>query len=370
MVDTGADFGGVTADVAAKYNMKHSIAPFGMTVQGVGGSKRDLQAAMADITFSGMGFRNIDFLVVGRIGGGGIVGNIGENLMGPFDVEYDFANGVMRYFKVSGCGDSNLAYWSAGKTVSKLQILDPTNILMKVITYARVDGHLLRVTFDSGSSLSVISRNAAGRAGVQINSQGVVNGGLSYGIYGQGMDTYLAPFSSFKIGEEEIKNTKLRVSDIDLPKSDMLLGADFFLSHRILISNSQKRVYFTYNGGPVFRLGETPQQQQAKTAPVTAPTSSVASSEIAPPAADGPKTAADFARRASAFAARREFQPAIADYTRVMSWSPTTHATTAHAPWCAWARANPCLRWRTWMLHSSANRMTSTIPRVAARSIL
>jgi hypothetical protein len=36
----------------------------------------------------------------------------------------------------------------------------------------------------------------------------------------------------------------------------MLLGADFFLSHRILISDSQKKVYFTYNGGPVFNVGK------------------------------------------------------------------------------------------------------------------
>jgi hypothetical protein len=35
---------------------------------------------------------------------------------------------------------------------------------------------------------------------------------------------------------------------------DMLLGADFFLSHHILISNSQHKLYFTYNGGPVFDL--------------------------------------------------------------------------------------------------------------------
>jgi hypothetical protein len=32
----------------------------------------------------------------------------------------------------------------------------------------------------------------------------------------------------------------------------MLLGADFFLSHRIFVSNEQHKVYFTYNGGPVF----------------------------------------------------------------------------------------------------------------------
>ena len=37
----------------------------------------------------------------------------------------------------------------------------------------------------------------------------------------------------------------------------MLIGADFFLSHRIYVASSQRKLYFTYNGGPVFNL-DTP----------------------------------------------------------------------------------------------------------------
>jgi tetratricopeptide (TPR) repeat protein/predicted aspartyl protease len=322
LVDTGAFFSGVTPESAAALGMKRSVAPFGMKVMGVGGQERDLQAFSAqNFTFAGMGFRDRDFIVVGRIGGEGIVGNIGENLMGPFDVEYDLANGVIRYFRATGCGDANLAYWSQGLAVSKLSIIDPSSILTSVITNARVDGRLIRVQFDSGASTSVMSRTAAARAGVQVTSQGVVSGGISYGVYGKGLETFLAPFASFEIGDESIKNTQLRVGDIDLRSSDMLLGADFFLSHRILISNSQKKVYFTYSGGPVFRLGGAP-QQQAQAAP--AGSAGPAASGPAAPAASGqePKTGAEFARRGAAFAARREFQPAIADYSRAIEIEP------------------------------------------------
>jgi predicted aspartyl protease len=210
LVDTGAFFGGVTPEAAARYGMKRTAAPYGMSIQGVGGQKRDLQAVAADnFTFAGVGFRNTQFVLVGRIGGDGIVGNIGENLMGPFDVEYDFANGVIRYFKATGCGyDANLAYWSQGLPLSRVSIIDPSNILLKVVTNAKVDGHTIRVTFDSGSTLSVLSRNAAARAGVVIGSEGVVSGGVSYGIYGKGLESFLAPFASFAIGDEEIKNTR------------------------------------------------------------------------------------------------------------------------------------------------------------------
>jgi tetratricopeptide (TPR) repeat protein len=34
----------------------------------------------------------------------------------------------------------------------------------------------------------------------------------------------------------------------------MLIGPDFFLSHRIYVANTRQKLYFTYNGGPVFNL--------------------------------------------------------------------------------------------------------------------
>jgi tetratricopeptide (TPR) repeat protein len=331
LVDTGAFFSGVTPETAAAYGMKHSIAPFGMMVQGAGGTKRNLEAVAAEnFTFAGVGFRNSDFILLGRIGGAGIVGNIGENLMGPFDVEYDFANGMIRYFKADGCGyDTNLAYWSQGMAVSRVSLVDPLKIINSIVTDAKVDGHTIKVQWDSGAALSVMSRNAAARAGIKVTSDGVVNGGVTYGIYGKGIEEFLAPFGSFAIGGEEIKNTRLRMGDIDLGQADMLLGADFFLSHRILISNSQKRAYFTYNGGPVFRLDRAAQQQQAQAAPSAAAPSAVPGGATAPANAAfaaEPKTAAEFARRASAQAARRDYPPAIADYGRAIELEPDNGA--------------------------------------------
>ena len=43
---------------------------------------------------------------------------------------------------------------------------------------------------------------------------------------------------------------------------DMIIGADFFLAHRIYVARSQGKIYFTYKGGPVFQnfAGDTPPQ--------------------------------------------------------------------------------------------------------------
>jgi tetratricopeptide (TPR) repeat protein len=329
LLDTGAFFGGVTPEAAATYKMKRSTAPFGMMSVGAGGQTRDLRAVSADtFNFAGVGFHDVQFTLVPRVGGAGIVGIIGENMMGPFDVEYDLANGIIRYFKPVGCGyEANLAYWSAGMALSRVPIIDPTSLLTTVIVSAKVDGHSIKVQLDSGASLSTLNQSAAARAGMQITSAGAVSRGLTYGVQGRGIETFQAPFSSFKIGDEEIKNTRLMVSDLNMANSDMLLGADFFLSHRILISNSQKKVYFTYNGGPVFRLEQGLRQQTVQAeAPAARPDGAVPTATAPAPGGEEPKTAAEFARRAAAEAARRELQPAIADYSKAIELEPDNGA--------------------------------------------
>ena len=38
----------------------------------------------------------------------------------------------------------------------------------------------------------------------------------------------------------------------------MLLGADFLRAHRVLVAHSQRKLYFTYTGGPVFQPTQRP----------------------------------------------------------------------------------------------------------------
>jgi hypothetical protein len=76
--------------------------------------------------------------------------------------------------------------------------------------------------------------------------------GQGSGLGSRWVETWIATFPSLKIGDEEIRNARLRFAD--LGEIDMLLGADFFLSHRIYVASSKGKLYFTYNGGPVFNL--------------------------------------------------------------------------------------------------------------------
>jgi len=150
---------------------------------------------------------------------------------------------------------------------------------------------------------------------VKIDDPGVTSGGVWGGI-GHGLNqTWIAPFQEVDIGGEQVKNTRLRIADLQLPDADMVIGADFFLSHRIYVSKTQRKLYFTYNGGPVFNLDVGPGATPPSPAPATVAAASSAS--------DQPTDAAGFTRRGAAFEARQEYVLAIADFGRAAELEPT-----------------------------------------------
>ena len=169
---------------------------------------------------------------------------------------------------------------------------------------AYLNGAKVRVTFDTGAGSSIVGLRAAAKAGIKPDGPGVESAGNGSGIGRHEIQTWVANFPVLKIGDEEVYNARLRFGDLgDL---DMLLGADFFLSHRIFVASSQGRVYFTYNGGPVFNLNGTRKTAQAQGAGPQPGESQPASDQTA---LAGETDATVVARRAAASAARRDFEP-------------------------------------------------------------
>ena len=310
IVDTGAFWNSITPGYAAKYGLSLGPAPFGLTIRGVGGSTMDISLGTAqDFTFADVALHHVQFIVTDK-GFGGEAGLIGENFLRQFDVEYDFANGMIRLFKPEGCGQADLAYWVAPSQAYGIARMDnPDPGEPAIMSTAQINDQRIRVALDTGAYNSILSLAAAARAGVHPTDPGVVAAG-----YGQGVtqhsytQSWLAPFSSFKFGGEEIKTFKLAIEDTKL-EFDMLLGADFFLAHRVFVSNSQHKVYFTYNGGPVFSMKLPP---RADTAPAP----------VADPGAEATLDAEGYSRRAAAFAARRDYNHAVADLTQAIALKP------------------------------------------------
>jgi len=94
-------------------------------------------------------------------------------------------------------------------------------------------------------------------------------------------------------------------------KTDMLLGVDFLLAHHTFIANSQRKIYFTYNGGRVFALAKAPSDSDKPDAGTAADNNSVQR-----------KSAPDYALRGAAYLSRGEPKAAIADLDEAIRMAP------------------------------------------------
>jgi tetratricopeptide (TPR) repeat protein/predicted aspartyl protease len=317
VLDSGAFYSTISTATAAQFKLKSRPLPFDMEVKGVGGGFQPQVTTVKEFSIAGVPLHNVEFLVGGSEVGSDGVGLLGQNFLERWDVEYDLAHGVVRLLKVEDCTHTLLAYWlTPGQSYSMLDISWTTPAEPHTTGSVFINDKKLRVAFDTGAATSMLSLKAAERAGVRLDSPGVVESGYWGGIGRGSIKTYIASFASFKIGDgEEIKNARLRIADINVSSFDMLIGADFFLSHRIYVANSQHKLYFTYNGGAVFNLGNAP-AGAASTEPI--------GSEPSEPKkdADEPGDAAAFARRGAASANRRDYDHALADLTRACELDP------------------------------------------------
>jgi tetratricopeptide (TPR) repeat protein/predicted aspartyl protease len=320
VLDSGAFLSMMSAATAAEFNLRLRPAPDGWGFRGIGGFVDASVTTVKELTLAGKPIRNVDFLVGGsEVGSEGL---IGQNFLEKWDVEYDFSRGVVRLFKPEGCKKALLAYWiTPGQSYSQMEIQSVTEARLHTIGVGYVNGLKIRVMFDTGAYTSVLSLRAAARAGIKIDSPEVTEAGDISGIGSAMVKSYIATASSFKVGDdEEIKNARLRISDRDLPDTDMLLGSDFFVSHHVYVANSQQRLYVTYNGGPVFNLSNS----SAATAPAAAAAAAadpakyqVAGDHEVTEAAEQLDADA-LARRGEAHAARRDFEHALADLSKAI----------------------------------------------------
>ncbi len=189
---------------------------------------------------------------------------LGDDFFQKVDVEFDLAHDAVRLYETRDCEGVSLAYW-ATEPAGEVPIEAGSRIWLTIA----INGKPVRAGLDSGSGISVLSKADAARLGVTPESPGVVAGGcITDGDSKRGMDSWIGQFESFAIGSEMIRNPRIRFADLwkqmtytetgsRLPtrlagRPDMLLGADFLRAHRVLVSRSQRKMYFTYAGGTVF----------------------------------------------------------------------------------------------------------------------
>ncbi|MGI4730897.1 MAG: tetratricopeptide repeat protein, partial [Janthinobacterium lividum] len=161
----------------------------------------------------------------------------------------------------------------------------------------------------SGAQTTIMTLAAAKRAGVTPTSPGVTSVGYNSGIGSKQIATWLAPFDRIDLGGEIVSHPKFRIAAIQID-GDMLVGFDFFLTHRMVVSNANHQLSMTYEGGPLFGL--TPQGA------VTATGEKLDLTDTEPE----PTTAEGFSRRGAVLMSRRRFAEGLAAFDRAVTMAP------------------------------------------------
>jgi predicted aspartyl protease len=251
MLDTGAMRTAILRPVAARLGLK--IDPLkGVRIVGLTGDSVAETAHVAELTIAGSTRGGWQMIVAGeRDLGDGIGVILGEDFFQNVDVEFDLANRAIRLFQPRNCDGAPLAYWTTERA-HEVAIEAVNSTRARIVIPVKVNGRPIVALLDTGAPRSILHRHVAGRLGVRPNTPGVVAVGTFGGVTKETSDLWIGPFESFEIGDEAIKETSIPFGDIGA-EYQMLLGLDFLLAHRLLISHSQRKIYFTYAGGPVFR---------------------------------------------------------------------------------------------------------------------
>ncbi len=258
LIDTGAA-SSLLSEAAAR-RMGLTLRPAAARMGGMGGA---FETYVVDVKLNLAGADTpVRMLAGGRTSDVDLL--IGDDLLHVFDVEFDLAHGIVRLMKGQGCRDVDMPYWADG--YSEAPLLRPSQDGDDhFVTPVRLNGREVRAYLDSGAEASLATLAAARRAGVAVAASAPTARGRGLGP-GQVAISF-APLQSFEIGGERIANTRLSFGDVfagdtyektgsHLPQrmavEDMLLGADFLAAHRVMLSPSHHKMFFTYNGGPVF----------------------------------------------------------------------------------------------------------------------
>lgn len=262
LIDTGSALSFIWRPAAERLGLRLRGIPR-IRLFGLGGESQVDATYIGELQVQALSLKSLRLPVAGDLPNRADV-IFGEDFLAHHSMEFDVRHGVVRIVDTSGCSPAELPYWS--RTYSMADLLASPLDARAVRVNVLLNGHVVRAQVDSGSSATLLDKSVADSAGVRYSdSRGAV-----VGIGQRALRIWIADVRSFKLGDESIANTQLRVaqlskyqtmdrigSRIPAPTGTgpaLLLGMDFLRSHRVFIDNTTRKMVFTYEGGPVFEI--------------------------------------------------------------------------------------------------------------------
>ena len=270
LIDTGGQVSMVFRSEAARLHLP--LVDFsgmdGMKLYGIGGETRVQRATIHQFTLQQAAVTDFRLAAAGEHPvsqeGGSMI--LGEDFWSRFTVEFDFGHGAVRLYKTDGCKAEPLVYWS--KTYSEAALERSVDASNRIEAQVLLNGVEITALLDTGAGHSAVTNAAAAKAGITPAGEGVRSAGSVRGLGAGKREAWIGTFQTFAIGGEQIQNSQLYIADlfggakqevlgsriaVNVFDANMLLGADFFQSHRVMVVPGRRNIEFTYNGGPVFR---------------------------------------------------------------------------------------------------------------------
>ena len=265
IIDTGAYTTALFRPAAERLGLPLDIT--GHYSSGIGGTSVNYATRVDDFAMGGLRTGRVPMRVIGNssIGAGDGDGLVGVDFLLQTDMELSLAGQYLQFFRASGCADTYLAYW--GSDAIEIPFTGKEERSNKPYVTVELNGARLTAILDTGAPRSSVHRHGAELAGIRLDAPDVRQGRKVGGIGDEHVDTWVATFDSFAIGQESMKKVDLQIVD-DSSRGrgevDVVLGVDFLRAHRILFAMSQDRLYLSYLGGdpfPPLRPRSQPQSQ-------------------------------------------------------------------------------------------------------------
>jgi hypothetical protein len=215
-------------------------------VKGISGYERHRNADPTSLQLGGIPLRRrtvaadqtmtVGPLPQAAFAGHDIVGLLGADFLGDFDLDVDLPDRRVTLYRVAACTAAALAHsvpWPVGfDTIAASQ---PIRDIM--IIPVEIDGRVLHAQIDSGSAISVLAASGIDRMGLSVATLAQDQAGAMQGVGRFTVATRRHRFATLRIGAERIDMPAITTAPVYvLPIVDMLLGEDWLRDRHVWLS--------------------------------------------------------------------------------------------------------------------------------------
>jgi predicted aspartyl protease len=280
LIDTGSSSSMIWRPSAKRYGL-HLRDASQVRVWGVGGESYVQQAEVASLKIDRFVASKMTLPVAGDVEQDFDM-ILGVNFFGAVAIEFDLPHRKVRLLQGPGCKPAQFAYWA--RTFPEVDLVSKPVDSGRVEMVALLNGQPVSAMLESGAPLSTVAAEDAARVGVTKDAALPDSEHRMGGIGTGQVDTWIGTFQTFSLGAETIRNARLRIAELSTNTKDvrlgsrlarqvvrftpLMLGVDFLLSHRVVVVGPERKMYFTYEGGPVFQtVAPTPPPDPVVPAP-------------------------------------------------------------------------------------------------------